>query len=254
MIAERTDYQSGAFTLVELLATIAVVTVLAAMLLGAVASTKQATLRTTCLSNLRQLGLGSLMYSDDNANGVLSSTKNDTDDDQNWLYPNYVSNLKTFICPNLDNAVRTESAKRNPLTGLVYLDDLTHYAHHGNGFGSAYEVFGFMHFNGSELTQLVIDGIVTNVPGVRKTISTVQTYQHESNAFGLRGTIAGPSRIWLLLDGDDGFGNYPSPDGNHGTRGLNVEFCDGHVEWITRPKWALSYELSQDEGITEPPR
>jgi len=194
------------------------------------------------------------MYSDDNASGALSNTKNDIDDDQNWLYPHYISNLRTFICPSLDNVVRTESAKHNPLTGSDYLDDLTHYAHSRSGFGSGYEVFGFMHYNGTNQTVLVVDGVITNVPGIRKTSSTVQTYAHEFNNFGLHGTIPGPSRIWLLLDGDDGFGNYPSEDRNHGTRGLNVEFCDGHVEWITRPKWALSYELSQDENVSGPPK
>ncbi len=188
-----------AFTLVELLVTISVVMLLVALFLGALNSTKQKTLRASCLSNLHQLGIGSLLYSDDNANGVLANTKSDIDDDQNWLHPHYISNLKTFICPSLGNLVRAESARQNPLTGLVYLDDLTHYAHHEDGFGSAYEVFGFMHYNGSDFTPLVIDGIGTNTPGIRKTISTVQTYQHQFNAFNLRGTTPGPSQIWLLL-------------------------------------------------------
>ncbi len=56
----------AAFTLVELLVVVAMIGLLAAMLLPALARSKASAQRVKCLSNLRQLGLASQMYWDDN--------------------------------------------------------------------------------------------------------------------------------------------------------------------------------------------
>jgi prepilin-type N-terminal cleavage/methylation domain-containing protein len=116
-----------AFSLVELLVTIAVIAILAAVLLPVLSSAKNKARRTECVGNLRQWGLAFRMYADDNEDflprrgqGIQQLAKIDRPEDWFNSLPSYfglssfqlmVSNntmpeahsKSVFICPVAEN-------------------------------------------------------------------------------------------------------------------------------------------------------
>jgi len=108
----------SAFTLIELLVVIAIVSILAALLLPALAGSRDKARSAQCLSNLRQWGLAYRMYSDDNhdflprrGQGVQVLARIDRTDDWFNALPVYFSlpSFQQMVANNLKPAAHAQS-------------------------------------------------------------------------------------------------------------------------------------------------
>jgi prepilin-type N-terminal cleavage/methylation domain-containing protein len=95
------------FTLVELLVVIGIIAVLVALLLPAIAKARESGRRTQCMSNLRQLGAGMMLYTSEHNGRLPNSNPANTVGDYNAtnevliaLNDNYIKAPQVFHCPS----------------------------------------------------------------------------------------------------------------------------------------------------------
>jgi len=106
---------------VELLVVIGIIAVLISLLMPALTKVRQSALGTKCLSNLRQIGLGMTIYTNDNRGYAMSANPDYPDSagipaiyatgSWAWFMTNPMGTLKiskaVFVCPNEDLADST---------------------------------------------------------------------------------------------------------------------------------------------------
>lgn len=238
-----------AFTLVELLVTIAVIALLAALLMPMLTAAKSNAKAGACLNNLSQLAVGWRMYADDNQ-GALVANLPQAANASNWV-------LGEFSSP-------TQATNQAGIQqGLLYSEVLN------TG------VYRCPADNGSNGLPRVLSYAMNSWMGSRTMGQNAGTGKSADYRTFVReaeiAAIGAASRLWVLSDEDDGtlkdgwfrvtmddsqpFVNFP---GTRHHRGCGLDFADGHAQILpmhtapekqinpTDPDWLLFKQMTTE--------
>ena len=206
--------ERAGFTLIELLVVIAIIAVLAAILFPVFAQAREKARQTSCLSNVRQMGFGVTMYTQDYDETFPLAATATPQGFLNWhhLTDPYVNNKQVWVCPSADLPIR------DGLGSLV-----CHYGFNTYYLNAGVNVFNIYSLNNAPGVTLaaVADPTRTVMLADCRGINGYQTPSHLSTY------LLPPSQP----PGSAGANYWGRPDPRH-AQGVVVELLDGHAKWF----------------------